>query len=150
MPKPARIDPLLILQMMTSNRETQWVRVWDPLVRSFHWSLVLSFFVAWLSANSWENLHIWAGFAAGGLILMRVVWGFVGTKGSPKRMEFWYRRSPQRLVPVLDSGKVREARVVALNNPPPLVPGMVTVRLNSVRELCELLIIPSKEVLASE
>ncbi len=55
------------------------VRVWDPLVRLFHWSLVLSFAVAWLSAHSWEDLHVWAGYAAGGLVIMRVVWGFVGT-----------------------------------------------------------------------
>jgi cytochrome b len=55
------------------------VRVWDPLVRLFHWSLVLSFAVAWLSANSREYLHNWAGYAAGGLVVMRVAWGFVGT-----------------------------------------------------------------------
>ena len=55
------------------------VRVWDPLVRLFHWSLVLSFTVAWLSANSWENLHNWAGYAAGGLVVARVGWGFIGT-----------------------------------------------------------------------
>ena len=64
---------------MAGVPETTWIRVWDPLVRLFHWSLVLSFVVAWLSANSWEDLHAWAGFAAGALILMRVTWGFVGT-----------------------------------------------------------------------
>ena len=55
------------------------MRVWDPLVRLFHWSLVLSFAVAWLSANTWEGVHMWAGYAAGGLILLRLAWGFVGT-----------------------------------------------------------------------
>jgi cytochrome b len=55
------------------------VRVWDPLVRLFHWSLVLSFAVAWLSANSWDDLHIWAGYAAGALVIVRIAWGFVGT-----------------------------------------------------------------------
>jgi cytochrome b len=64
---------------MTNAREETWVRVWDPLVRFFHWSLVLSFAVAWLSANSWENVHAWAGYAAGGLIVLRIIWGFVGT-----------------------------------------------------------------------
>ena len=54
------------------------MRVWDPLVRLFHWSLALSFAVAMLSANILENLHIWAGYAAGGLVVMRVVWGFIG------------------------------------------------------------------------
>ena len=53
---------------MTSVREDGWVRVWDPFVRLFHWCLVLSFAVAWLSANTWENVHAWAGYAAGGLI----------------------------------------------------------------------------------
>jgi cytochrome b len=59
--------------------EVGWIRVWDPLVRLFHWSLVLSFAVAWLSAGSFEALHIWAGYAAGALILLRLAWGFVGT-----------------------------------------------------------------------
>ncbi len=27
------------------------VKVWDPLIRIFHWSLVISFLVAWLSAE---------------------------------------------------------------------------------------------------
>jgi len=54
------------------------IRVWDLVVRLFHWGLVLSFAIAWLSANSWEALHIWAGYAAGGIILVRFAWGWVG------------------------------------------------------------------------
>ena len=33
------------------------VKVWDPLLRLFHWGLVLSFAVAWLSAESIDALH---------------------------------------------------------------------------------------------
>ncbi|SMF64595.1 Cytochrome b [Tistlia consotensis] len=56
------------------------VRVWDPLVRLFHWSLVLSFAVAWLSAEEIRALHYWAGYAAGGLIAFRLLWGLVGPR----------------------------------------------------------------------
>jgi len=54
------------------------IRVWDPFVRAFHWSLVVSFGVCWLSAQVWQDLHAWAGYVAGALALARVVWGFVG------------------------------------------------------------------------
>ena len=56
------------------------IRVWDPLVRVFHWALVLSFVVAWLTSGSAETLHGLAGYVAGGLVLARVVWGFVGSR----------------------------------------------------------------------
>lgn len=56
------------------------VRVWDPLVRVFHWSLAFSFVVAWVSADEWDALHIWAGYAASALIAFRLVWGLVGPR----------------------------------------------------------------------
>jgi len=56
------------------------VIVWDPLVRVFHWCLVVSFVVAWLSPESWMNLHQWAGYAATALIVFRVAWGFMGSR----------------------------------------------------------------------
>lgn len=59
--------------------QQRMMTVWDPLVRIFHWSLALSFVVAWLSSESWMDLHHWAGYAASALILFRLVWGFAGT-----------------------------------------------------------------------
>lgn len=56
------------------------IKVWDPFVRLFHWSLAVSFAVAWLTADEWGELHEWAGYAAGALIALRIVWGLVGPK----------------------------------------------------------------------
>ena len=55
------------------------VRVWDPLVRLFHWGVAASFFLAWFTAHSAEAVHHVAGYAALGLVGLRVVWGFLGT-----------------------------------------------------------------------
>ena len=56
------------------------VKVWDPLVRLFHWSLVVSFAVAWLTAEAWDDLHEWAGYAAAALIGFRLLWGLAGPR----------------------------------------------------------------------
>jgi cytochrome b len=53
-------------------------KVWDPLVRVFHWGLVASFAVAWLTADEIQSLHQWAGYAAAALIAFRLVYGLVG------------------------------------------------------------------------
>ena len=55
-------------------------RVWDLAVRLFHWSLVASFAVAWISAEEWQDLHLWAGYAAAALVAFRLVWGLAGTR----------------------------------------------------------------------
>ncbi len=56
------------------------VRIWDPFVRVFHWSLVISFAVAWFTAEDARAFHEWAGYAAGALIALRLVWGVIGTR----------------------------------------------------------------------
>jgi cytochrome b len=61
-------------------RATPTVRVWDPFVRIFHWSLVGLFVVAFATGDGSERLHLAAGYAIAGLVLLRLVWGFVGSK----------------------------------------------------------------------
>ena len=56
------------------------VRVWDPLVRVFHWGLAGSFAIAFLTEDDLLALHVWVGYLILGLIFIRVLWGFVGTR----------------------------------------------------------------------
>lgn len=55
------------------------VRVWDPLVRLFHWSLVASVTVC-LILEAGTKTHRFAGYVAAGLILFRIVWGVIGSR----------------------------------------------------------------------
>ena len=54
------------------------VRVWDPMVRAFHWSLVATVALAWLSADEVQPVHEVAGYVVAGLIAFRLVWGMIG------------------------------------------------------------------------
>ena len=54
------------------------IRVWDPFVRVFHWTLLAAFTVAYLVEDP-HIVHVWSGYVIAGLILARVVWGFAGS-----------------------------------------------------------------------
>lgn len=54
------------------------IAVWDPLVRVFHWSLVLAFGANALIIDDDSKLHEWVGYTVVGLVLVRILWGFVG------------------------------------------------------------------------
>ena len=56
------------------------VRVWDPLVRVFHWSLVAAFATAFIVEDDLLGVHVWAGDLVLALIAVRLVWGVVGTR----------------------------------------------------------------------
>jgi cytochrome b len=56
------------------------IKVWDPLIRLFHWSLVLFFFVAYFVEFDRPQLHSYSGYAISLLLLFRVVWGFIGSQ----------------------------------------------------------------------
>ncbi|MEH6474431.1 MAG: cytochrome b/b6 domain-containing protein [Sneathiella sp.] len=72
---------------MTDNPQTSepqshgdQVKVWDIAVRVFHWSLVCTFALAWISADEWDQFHEITGYIIGGLIIFRLLWGFIGSK----------------------------------------------------------------------
>ncbi|MDQ7246821.1 cytochrome b/b6 domain-containing protein [Dongia sedimenti] len=89
------------------------VKIWDPFVRVFHWSLVASFAVAWLTAEDWKALHMWAGYAAGSLIALRLLWGAVGTRYARFSQ---FVRSPRAVAAyVRDIVTGREARYLGHN-----------------------------------
>jgi len=56
------------------------IRVWDPLVRGFHWVLVSAFFIAYLTEDDVMFLHVWAGYTIGAALLVRILWGLVGAR----------------------------------------------------------------------
>jgi cytochrome b len=77
---------------MTDRNATEII-VWDPLVRLFHWTLVIAFTLAYFSQEgpfedllermdeNWvQNVHVWAGYTIAGLLLFRLVWGFAGPR----------------------------------------------------------------------
>jgi len=59
--------------------QSEMIKVWDPLVRLFHWSLVLAFAVAYLTEDDFLIPHVWAGYLILGLLLFRIFWGLVGS-----------------------------------------------------------------------
>lgn len=56
------------------------MRVWDPLVRVFHWGLVVAFAVAWLTAEELFTVHEIAGYAIACLVAFRLIWSLVGSR----------------------------------------------------------------------
>jgi len=68
--------------MSSQDTELSTVKVWDPLVRIFHWSLVFFFLLAFITEDDWLNLHVLAGYAVSLLISFRLFWGIVGTRNA--------------------------------------------------------------------
>lgn len=107
------------------------VKVWDLFTRVFHWSLVASFAVAFLSGDDFETLHLWAGYVAGGLVALRLMWGIVGTQYARFRQFVKQPSTVARYVGDVLTG--REARYLGHN---PAGGAMVIALLLSLVALC--------------
>lgn len=65
----------------TAETEFETVRVWDPLLRIFHWSLTICVVAAWGLGKFGPDimtLHFYFGYTVLGLLAFRLIWGFVG------------------------------------------------------------------------
>jgi cytochrome b len=59
--------------------------VWDLPLRVFHWLFAVSILAAWGTAKlgfAWMRWHFWLGYWIAGLLVFRVIWGFVGPRHS--------------------------------------------------------------------
>lgn len=96
---------------MMYERETP---VWDITTRVFHWSLVLTYCIAQLTAEEWDAAHEYTGYLILGLAAFRVIWGFVG----PRNAQFSeFVRSPRAIKVHLSNILTGRHTVEASHNP---------------------------------
>lgn len=56
------------------------IKVWDVFVRLFHWVLAAAFFLAYATEGKPRWIHVNAGYLIGVLVVLRVLWGFIGSR----------------------------------------------------------------------
>ncbi len=70
-------------EAMAEERREQRRLVWDLPVRLFHWLLVLTLIASYVTAKigfDTMQLHMYIGYWTIGLLVFRILWGFVGPK----------------------------------------------------------------------
>ena len=75
----------------------QRVRLWDPFLRGFHWllaALVIGNLFLGHFGPSVMTLHFWFGYGVIGLIVLRLIWGFVGP---PEARFMHFLRGPREV-----------------------------------------------------
>lgn len=89
------------------------IKVWDPFVRIFHWSLVACFVIAYATGDEIERVHIATGYTIAGLLVTRIIWGFVG----PRHARFSnFVRPPREVLAYLrDVAMLRALRYIGHN-----------------------------------
>lgn len=105
-----------IILQANANQENRvrTIRVWDPFVRLFHWSLVALFVFAFATGDEWDAAHEMAGFAIAGLVFARIIWGFAGSRHA-RFSDFVHR--PSTILAYLRDSVLLKARRYIGHNP---------------------------------
>jgi len=93
--------------------EQSQIRVWDPLVRFFHWSLASAFLIAFITEDDFMIVHSWAGYLILSLLMIRLIWGFIGTRHA-RFSDFVYRPATIRVF-LKDTLRFRARRYIGHN-----------------------------------
>lgn len=97
-----------------ADNTTKIVKVWDPFVRIGHWSLVIAFFTAYFTEDDFMTQHTWAGYIVGSIVLLRIIWGVIGSKHA-KFSDFIY--SPKAVFGYLTGLFKRKSQHYVGHNP---------------------------------
>lgn len=74
--------------MRDTTNSTVWAKLWDGPTRIIHWALVVLVGFAWWSAETHRmEWHRLAGYSVVGLVVFRILWGFLGS-GSARFSSF--------------------------------------------------------------
>jgi cytochrome b len=70
------------MSVKSADSAMEKVQIWDAPTRVFHWLLVLSFVVSYITAEGerWRLVHVTFGYTFGALLVFRLIWGVVGTR----------------------------------------------------------------------
>ena len=60
--------------------EPAMVRIWDPVVRIFHWTIVVGYILDLFVFEEGVTSHNVVGYVVAGALAVRLVWGFVGSR----------------------------------------------------------------------
>lgn len=66
--------------MQPSDAAQPMTRVWDPIVRIFHWTVVTACTLNLFILEEGKYWHRVTGYVVATAIAVRVIWGFIGTK----------------------------------------------------------------------
>ena len=59
---------------------TRQVKVWDILVRFTHWTVAAGIIANLFFTEDGSDLHVYVGYTVLGLVVVRLLWGLVGTR----------------------------------------------------------------------
>ena len=65
---------------LLSNPKTRQVKVWDILVRFTHWTVAAGIIANLLFTEDGSDLHVYVGYTVVGLVVLRLLWGLIGTR----------------------------------------------------------------------
>lgn len=89
------------------------IAVWDPVVRIFHWTIVTACVLNLFVLEEGETAHRFVGYVVAVMLVLRFLWGFVGTRHA-RFTDFF--PTPSRILPYLrDLMRGREPRYVGHN-----------------------------------
>lgn len=112
---------------MGASQSQRMIPVWDAAVRVLHWTLVLTVASAWLTRHSPGRWHEWLGYATLGIVAMRTIWGFTGSRHA--RFTYFIQSASVTAAYARDVVSARDARFIGHN---PLGGWMVVLLLAMV------------------
>ena len=83
------------------------VVIWDKFIRSYHWLIAVAFAFNYFVLEPGETVHQWVGYSAVTLIVLRIIWAFIGPTRArvsnffltPARLAEHFRHLKQRQLP---------------------------------------------------